>query len=73
MFDLPDHPDIANALRTGYPQPEELPTCNVCGAIAQCWAASSGYRCFECARDEFSLLDDEEAVEKLGFEVLYDV
>lgn len=29
---LPDHPDIAMALETGYPAPVRWPVCPVCGA-----------------------------------------
>ena len=28
---IPDHPDIACALRTGYPEPVAFPRCPVCG------------------------------------------
>ena len=36
MYDLPDHPDIAETMRTGYPNPHEdegYPECEVCGKI----------------------------------------
>ena len=35
MFDCPDHPVVANLLRTGYPdgqEPEEF-SCPVCGSV----------------------------------------
>ena len=70
MSNFPDHPDIANAIRYGYPHtPRERIYCT-CGAPAQCWGATSGYKCFDCAKKEFEDLTDEEAVEILGFEVI---
>lgn len=70
MFDLPDHPDIANALRTGYPTPPREELCCKCGLPAECYGDTSGFLCFACAREEFDDLTDEEAVELLGFEIL---
>lgn len=72
MYQIPDHPDIAKAMCYGYPHPQQIPECRICGATAQCWGEDSGYLCFDCARDEFRHLSDIEAVEALGFEVLYD-
>lgn len=70
MANIPDHPDIANAIRYGYPNtPYERIFCS-CGALAQCWGSTSGYKCFECAKKEFEDLTDAEAVELLGFEVI---
>ena len=70
MVNIPDHPDIANAMRYGYPNAPEKHTCCKCGAEAQCYGITSGYKCFSCAREEFAELADEEAVEKLGFEII---
>ena len=70
MINIPDHPDVANAMRYGYPNtPYERIYCS-CGAPAQCWGSTSGYKCFSCAREEYNELTNEEAVELLGFEVI---
>lgn len=37
MFDIPDHPVVANMMRTGYPdgrEPKEM-SCPICGADAE--------------------------------------
>lgn len=65
-----EHPAVARALATGYPEPQEDKVCCVCGAPANVWGYTSGYKCFDCARREFDDLSDEEAAELLGFEVL---
>ena len=67
---IPDHPEIARCLCTGYPHPRQTHECCICGASAQCYGNDSGYKCFDCAKEEFDDLTDEEAVELLGFEVL---
>ena len=70
MYNLPDPPAIAHAMCYGYDHPQQIPECRICGAPAECYGETSGYLCFECARDEFNSLSDREAVEALGFEVL---
>lgn len=70
MKQLPDHPDIARCLCTGYAHPIPTQECRICGRPAECYGDTSGYLCFDCAREEFDNLGDEEAVELLGFEVL---
>ncbi len=72
MEQIPDHPDIDRCLCSGYPHPRSAyrHECRICGAPAECYGETSGYLCFECARDEFNSLSDREAVEALGFEVL---
>lgn len=67
---FPDAPEIARCLDTGHPYPLAYHECQKCGAEAQCYGDTSGYLCFECAKEEFDDLTDEEAVELLGFEVL---
>lgn len=67
---FPDHPDIARCLCTGYAHPPADHECCICGAPADCYGDTSGYKCFSCAREEFDDLRDDEAVELLGFEVL---
>lgn len=71
LADLPDAPDIACALRTGYPRLPETHQCRLCGAPAQCFGRDN-YWCFDCARRAFDALSDEDAVELLGFEVTGD-
>ena len=66
----PEHPAVAAAERTGYPELQEDEVCCICGAPANVWGYTSGYKCFDCARREFEELSDEEAAEILGFEVL---
>lgn len=70
MTNIPDHPEIARCLCTGYPHPRQHYECQKCGAPAECYGDTSGYLCFDCAKGEFDDLTDEEAVELLGFEVL---
>lgn len=46
-----DHPDIANALRTGYPNGEpETPTCPVCGKECEDVYLDSNHVIFGCDR-----------------------
>ncbi len=68
-----EHPCVARCLETGYPTQIETHYCAKCGAVAQCYGETSGYLCFDCARDEFNELTNVEAVELLGFEVIDDV
>lgn len=70
MNNIPEEYGIANTLRYGEPNKPEQHVCNKCGKMADCWGETSGYKCFECAREEFDDLTDEEAVELLGFEVI---
>lgn len=70
MTNFPDHPEIARCQDTGHPYPRAYHECQKCGAVAECYGDTSGYLCFECAKEEFDDLTDEEAVELLGFEVL---
>lgn len=68
-----EHPGVARCLETGDPTPSETHYCTKCGAVAQCYKENSGDLCFDCAREKFEDLTDEEAVELLGFEVIDDV
>jgi hypothetical protein len=72
MTNFPDHPDIARCLCSGYAHPPAYNECCICGAPAECYRDDGGYKCFSCAKDEFDALDDAEAVELLGFEVISD-
>ena len=72
MERIPDHPEIARCLCTGYPHPHPYHECQKCGAPAECYGDTSGFLCFDCAKEEFEELTDEEAVELLGFEVITD-
>ncbi len=74
MERIPDEYGIKRCLCTGYAHPiptkERSEECRKCSRPAECYGDTSGYLCFDCAREEFNDLDDEEAVELLGFEVL---
>lgn len=72
MTNFPDHPDIARCLCSGYAHPPAYNECCICGAPAECYRDDGGYKCFSCAKDEFDALNDAEAVELLGFEVITD-
>lgn len=65
-----EHPQIERALATGYPEPLEEPTCCRCGDPATAYHLHKGYMCTDCARYQFEYLNDEAALELLGFEVL---
>ena len=73
MYNFPDHPDIARALCNGYahPRPHYEEECSRCGSPAQCYG-DNGFLCFDCARDDLRNLSDEDVMEALGYEVLYD-
>ena len=70
MFALPDAPDIASCLRTGYPSPPRKHFCARCGDPAQVYGDTSGYLCRSCAVDEFFALTEDEQLDLLGFEAL---
>lgn len=69
-FECPEHPQVARTLATGYPNPAEREECAVCGSPASAWHIKHGYRCTDCARKIFEQMNDEDAVEMLGFEVI---
>lgn len=68
MRDIGDHPEIANALRTGYPHGDpEYPQCPVCGSDCaeiymdvdhvivgcdECVTISSAWECEKCFRSD---------------------
>lgn len=71
LENLSDPHDIARALTTGYPQPEKEEECVLCHGTAECYDPDTErYLCFDCARKAFENMDDEDAVELLGYEVL---
>ena len=65
MFDVPDHPDIACALRTGYPTGHrENPVCPICGSECETIYIKDGtpIGCDECIdrKDAADYYDDME-------------
>lgn len=70
MEQLRDEPGIERCLCSGYAHPTQTYECSKCGRPAECYGETSGYLCFACAREEFDGMDDEDAAELLGFEVL---
>ena len=70
MCDLPDAPDIARTLRTGYPDIPEKYHCAKCGAPAEVYGETSGYLCLDCALDKWDELTDAEKLDLLGFDYL---
>lgn len=74
MVDIPDHPEIACALATGYPHPvkEYFVNCEDCGneltGMDKVFDYDGDPLCEECFRER--LMEDmsmEEIAEKLGF------
>ena len=71
MFDLPDAPDIARTMRTGYPYPEERQMCEKCGEeVATRTSITHGNLCTSCALLVWNELTDEEKLDLLGFDYL---
>lgn len=65
---IPDHPDIAAALRTGYPYRRSAAVpCRRCGNPAEVHGDTSGNLCIECALEEWDELTEDEKLDKLGF------
>ena len=69
MFDLPDAPDIARTMRTGYPDPPRRHVCAICGDVATVYG-DTGALCKRCAIDKWDELTDAEKLELLGFDYL---
>lgn len=73
MSNIPEEYGGAKALNYGDPYtPRERIYCS-CGKLAQCYGATNGFECFECAKKEFEDLTDKEAAALLGFVVIDDV
>ena len=69
-INFPDHPEVAMALRTGFPRLKQTEECCVCGAPASCAGSTEGLLCTDCALDTLDALKDTEKLELLGFELL---
>ena len=70
MFDLPDAPDIARTMRTGYPGTPRRHVCSICGDVATVYGDTSGEMCVPCALNVWNELTDDEKLELLGFDYL---
>lgn len=70
MFDLPDAPDIARTMRTGYPDIITQHVCCVCGEPATVYGDTEGFMCTGCAIDKWGKLTDAEKLDLLGFDYL---
>lgn len=73
MQTLPDHPDIANALRTGYPHGDNSPEiiCDDCGeyltSTERVYIIDNAPLCRRCALNYIEAnFDVEEIADKLG-------
>ena len=69
MSDLPDAPDIARTMRTGYPGIPRRHVCSICGDVATVYG-DSGEMCVPCALDKWDELTDAEKLNLLGFDYL---
>ena len=70
MPNLPDAPDIARTMRTGYPDEPQKHICAKCGEVAAVIGDTSGELCIPCALEEWDGLTDAEKLELLGFDYL---
>ena len=70
MSTLPDAPDIARTLRTGYPDIVTSHDCSRCGNTATVYGDSYGFMCTACAIDTWDELTDSEKLSLLGFDYL---
>ena len=72
MSDLPDAPDIARTMRTGYPGTPRRHVCSICGDVATVYGDTSGELCVPCALDKWDELTDAEKLNLLGFDYKWD-
>ena|GEM_PF-5759714 len=69
-INFPDHPEVAMALRTGYPRRRGHEVCASCGGGADVYGDTEGLLCLFCALDTWGSLSNAEKLALMGFEKL---